>query len=77
MRRAVKDGYCKQHQPKGATTMTQTNTRKGDNQMTQLRAEQIAADHYCDYDGVEFYADGRKWIVRGHDCYGRVVEIVA
>lgn len=44
--------------------------------MTQEKAEQIANDHYCDYDEVNFYADGRRWIVHGHDCYGRVVEII-
>ena len=49
----------------------------GDSQMemNQLEAERIASERHANYGPVSFYVSGRKWIVRGYDCYDRVVEI--
>lgn len=43
--------------------------------MTEVRANQIAADNYMNYGAVTFWQVGAGWMIRGIDCYDHVIEI--
>lgn len=43
--------------------------------MNDRSANEIASKYHMDYGPVTFWPHGRGYIVRGYNCYDRVVEI--
>jgi hypothetical protein len=43
--------------------------------MNQQIAQDIANKHHMDCGPVTFFPHGRGYVVRGYNCYDRVVEI--